>query len=81
MPQSRLLASRAAVASLRLVLGAVAVAVGQVKTTVPDVVPGARPAAVERITIHGKALEGSLGGDAADRAVFVLLLPSYTESV
>jgi hypothetical protein len=79
MIQSRLLASRAAVASLRLVLGAVAV--GQVKTTVPDVVPGARPAAVERITIHGKALEGSLGGDAADRAVFVLLLPSYTESV
>jgi hypothetical protein len=81
MLQSRLVARRAAVASLGFVPGAVAVAVGQVKTTVPDVVPGARPAAVERITIHGKALEGNLGGDAADRDVFVLLLPSYSESV
>jgi hypothetical protein len=79
MLQSRLVARRAAVASLVLVLGAVAVC--QVKTTVPDVVPGARPPAVERITIHGKALEGNLGGDAADRHVFVLLPPSYSESV
>ena len=31
----------------------------QVKTTVPDLVPGARPATVERITIHGTALEGN----------------------
>jgi enterochelin esterase-like enzyme len=77
MLPSRIVARRAAVASLGLVLAAVAVAVGQVKTTVPDVVPGARPAAVERITIHGKALEGNLEGDAADRDVFVFLPPSY----
>ena len=38
---------------------------GQVKTTVPDVVPGARPATVERITIHGKALEGNLEDSTA----------------
>jgi S-formylglutathione hydrolase FrmB len=50
---------------------------GQVKTTVPDVVPGARPVTVERITIHGKALEGNLEGDAVDRAVLVFLPPSY----
>jgi S-formylglutathione hydrolase FrmB len=50
---------------------------GQVKTTVPDVVPGARPATVERITIHGKALEGNLEGDAVDRTVLVFLPPSY----
>ena len=75
MLQPRLVARPAAVASLILVLGAVAV--GQVKTTVPDLVPGARPAAVERITIHGKALEGNLEGDAADRDVFVFLPPSY----
>ena len=50
---------------------------GQVKTTVPDVVPGARPATVERITIHGKALEGNLEGDAVDRPVLVFLPPSY----
>jgi S-formylglutathione hydrolase FrmB len=49
----------------------------QVKTTVPDPVPGARPATVERITIHGKALEGNLEGDAVDRAVLVFLPPSY----
>jgi S-formylglutathione hydrolase FrmB len=49
----------------------------QVKTTVPDVVPGARPATVDRITIHGKALEGNLEGDAVDRAVLVFLPPSY----
>jgi len=50
---------------------------GQVKTTVPDVVPGAPPAAVDRITIHGRALEGNLEGDAVDRAVLVFLPPSY----
>ena len=38
MLPSRIVARRAAVASLGLVLAAVAVAVGQVKTTVPDVV-------------------------------------------
>jgi len=49
----------------------------QVKTTVPDVVPGARPATVERIAIHGKALEGNLEGDAVDRTVLVFLPSSY----
>jgi enterochelin esterase-like enzyme len=43
----------------------------------PDVVPGAQPATVERITIHGKALEGNLEGDAVDRIVLVFLPPSY----
>ena len=37
----------------------------------------ARPATVERITIHGKALEGNLEADAADRTVLVFLPPSY----
>src|SRR6185436_10259245 len=40
---------------------------GQVKTNVPAPVAGARPAIVERITIHGTALEGNLEGDAVDR--------------
>ena len=35
---------------------------GQVQTNKPDVVPGARPATVERIKIHGAALEGNLEG-------------------
>ena len=42
---------------------------------------GARPAAgaskVERITVHGKALEGNLEGDSPDRDVTVYLPPAY----
>ncbi len=56
-------------------LGASAAA--QVQTDVPEAVPGAKPAAVERIKVHGMALEGNLEGDAADREVFVFLPPSY----
>ncbi len=51
--------------------------IAQVQTNVPDVVPGAKPAAVERIKIHGTALEGNLEGDAVDRDVIVLLPPGY----
>src|SRR6476619_4051158 len=55
-------------------------AVAQVKTNVPDVVAGARPAIVERITIHGTALEGNLEGDAVDRDAVVFLPPSYNQN-
>ena len=50
---------------------------GQVKTEVPDVVPGAKPVTVENIKIHGQSLEGNLEGDAVDRDVIVYLPPSY----
>jgi enterochelin esterase-like enzyme len=61
---------------------AVAVGLGtqiaaQVQTDVPVPVAGAKPVSVERIKIHGKALEGNLEGDAVDREVFVFLPPSY----
>jgi len=49
----------------------------QVSNNVPDVVPGARPVAVEHIKVHGAALEGSLEGDSADRDLLVFLPPSY----
>ncbi len=49
----------------------------QVQTIVPPVVPGAKPVTVERIKIHGTALEGNLEGDAVDRDVLVFLPPSY----
>src|SRR6185295_19747743 len=52
----------------------------QVKTNVPDVVAGARPALVERIKIHGKALEGNLEGDAVDRDAIVFLPPGYSQN-
>lgn len=32
---------------------------------------------LDRITVHGKSLEGNLEGDSADREVFVYLPPSY----
>jgi enterochelin esterase-like enzyme len=51
----------------------------QVQTEVPAVVPGARPVAVERIKIHGAALEGNLEGDAVDRDALVFLPPSYAK--
>ena len=35
---------------------------------------------VERITVHGDALEGNLEGNTADREVFVYLPPSYDEA-
>ena len=49
----------------------------QVATNVPDPVPGAKPATVEHIKIHGTALEGNLEGDAVDRDAIVFLPPSY----
>ena len=66
-------------AALAATVGALA-AVAQVKTNVPDVVAGARPAIVQRITIHGTALEGNLEGDADDRDAIVFLPPSYEQS-
>ena len=53
---------------------------GQVQTEVPAVVPGAKPVQLERIKIHGAALENNLEGDAVDRDVLVFLPPSYAKS-
>ncbi len=49
----------------------------QVQTDVPPPVPGAKPATVERVKIHGATLEGNLEGDAVDRDTIVFLPPSY----
>jgi enterochelin esterase-like enzyme len=51
----------------------------QAQTEVPPPVPSAKPVTVERIKIHGTALEGNLEGDAVDRDVFVFLPPSYAK--
>src|SRR5271155_661759 len=37
----------------------------------------ARKGSWEKITVHGKSLEGNLEGDSPDRDVFVYLPPSY----
>jgi S-formylglutathione hydrolase FrmB len=55
-------------------------AAAQVKTDVPAAVPGAKPVSVERITVHGAALEGNLEGDAVDREMLVFLPPSYAKA-
>jgi enterochelin esterase-like enzyme len=61
-----------------MVVLAVSVA-AQVQTEVPPVIPGAKPVQVERIKIHGTALEGNLEKDAVDRDVLVFLPPSYAK--
>jgi enterochelin esterase-like enzyme len=52
-------------------------ALAQMATEVPPPVAGARPATVERIRVHGAALEGNLEGNSADRDVLVILPPGY----
>ncbi len=64
---------------ITLALAGASLSHGQVKTMVPDPVPGAKPVAVEHIKIHGAALEGNLEGDAVDRDAFVFLPPSYAK--
>jgi enterochelin esterase-like enzyme len=49
----------------------------QVKTEVPPRVPGAKPVVVERVKIHGKALQGNLEGNAVERDALVFLPASY----
>jgi S-formylglutathione hydrolase FrmB len=66
-------------AALGIMAGSLAI-VAQVKTNVPDPVAGARPAIVERIKIHGTALEGNLEGDTVDRDAIVFLPPSYNQN-
>ena len=51
----------------------------QVQTELPPVIPGAKPVTVERIKVHGRALEGNLEGDAVDRDALVFLPPSYAK--
>jgi enterochelin esterase-like enzyme len=65
---------------LTLTLGAALLAPAQVKTEVPPVEPNAKPVKVERIKIHGKALEGNLEGEVVDRDAIVFLPPSYAAS-
>src|SRR3982750_1532525 len=61
---------------LAISLGLALCATAQVKTEVPPVIPGAKPVTIERIKVHGAALEGNLENDAVDRDVIVVLPPS-----
>ncbi len=61
---------------LALVAGSLPAA-AQVQTEVPPPVAGAKPVTVERIKVHGKALEGNLEGNSAERDVLVFLPADY----
>ena len=63
-----------------MTLGLGLLAPAQVKTEVPAVEPAAKPAVVERIKIHGAALEGNLEGEAVDREALVFLPPGYAKN-
>ena len=53
--------------ALSMAIALAAQIAAQVQTIVPPVVAGAKPVTVERIKVHGRALEGNLEGDAVDR--------------
>jgi enterochelin esterase-like enzyme len=62
-----------------LALACVIPAIAQVKTEVPPVEGNAKPVTVERIKVHGAALEGNLEANAVDRDVMVFLPPTYAK--
>jgi enterochelin esterase-like enzyme len=64
-------------AALAFALALSAPSPAQVTTPAPAPVAGAAKVKVESITVHGRALEGALEGDSADREVLVVLPPSY----
>ena len=59
-----------------LMLSCSAVVMAQVPTEVPPVIKGAKPVSVERIKIHGAALEGNLENNEVDRSALIFLPPS-----
>ena len=67
--------------SCRLALGLIAVAltVGLSNTQLAGQQPNPPGGTMERITVHGRSLEGNLEGDSPDRPVIVYLPPSYAK--
>src|SRR5688572_22417812 len=59
-----------------LAVGVAAMLDGQVRRAGPPGA-GAGTGTVERVTVHGKALEGNLEGDSPDREVTIYLPPGY----
>ena len=67
------------VITLQLIVGLTTTLAAQVQTDVPPVVPAAKPVTVERIKVHGTALEGNLEGNAVERDVIVFLPTGYAQ--
>src|SRR6266576_4276879 len=51
--------------------------VAAVRVAGPAAAQGPALGAVDKVTVHGRSLEGNLDGDTPDRSVFVYLPPSY----
>jgi S-formylglutathione hydrolase FrmB len=62
---------------LAVAVGAAAMMQAQGRGGGPAAAAAPRVGTVERITVHGKALEGNLEGDSPDRDVTVYLPPTY----
>lgn len=60
-----------------LALANLALAHAQVATNTPPLVPNAKSASVQIVTIHGASLAGNLSAEATDRDAVVVLPPSY----
>lgn len=67
--------ARALLVTAALAGASAAFAQAQPSPTVP--IPATLAGKLERVTVHGKSLEGNLSGDSADRPVSVYLPPSY----
>lgn len=65
---------------MRLALAAVVALALSVPLAAQADKAAARKGTVEKITVHGKSLEGNLEGDSPDRTVFVYLPPGYATS-
>jgi S-formylglutathione hydrolase FrmB len=70
-------AARAAVVALAFAAAGAPLALAQMKTEVPPIVPGAKPVIEQRIRIHSQAVAGNLEGVSADREVIVFLPSDY----
>jgi enterochelin esterase-like enzyme len=63
--------------TLFLLAAAAIPAAAQVGTEQPAMVAGAKKVTVQRLTVHAPTIANNLEGNAADRAVFVVLPPGY----
>jgi enterochelin esterase-like enzyme len=69
--------TRRSPALLPLLVASLTIALAAVATPAAAQQPTSRGGTLERITVHGRALQGNLEGDSPDRPVVVYLPPSY----
>jgi enterochelin esterase-like enzyme len=68
---------RCSIVAVALAIGLAITLQGQGRGAPPAAPAGPRIGKVERVTVHGKSLEGNLEGDSPDRDALVYLPPTY----